>query len=214
MDGNGRWAARRGLPRTEGHRRGAAAVRRTIEAAPGLGIKNLTLYAFSSDNWQRPADEVGALMHLLGVYLRKELRRCIENGVRIEVIGRRDRLGADLRREIDRAEAATGACSRLHVRLAIDYSARDAILGAARFCSAWGDFSRECFEAALSTPPVDLLIRTGGEQRLSDFLVWECAYAELVFTPCLWPDFGAPEFAECLRAFETRERRYGAIPAA
>jgi undecaprenyl diphosphate synthase len=214
MDGNGRWASHKGLPRTEGHRRGAAAVRRTVESAPALGITDLTLYAFSSDNWRRPPEEVQALMGLLGLYLRKELRRCLDNGVRIEVIGNRERLGPDLRRAIEGAEAATRHCTRLHLRLAIDYSARDAIVGAARFCSAWGDWSRECFEAALPSPPVDLLVRTGGEQRLSDFLLWECAYAELVFTPCLWPDFGTPELSDCLRTFQSRERRFGALPAA
>jgi undecaprenyl diphosphate synthase len=214
MDGNGRWATQRGLPRIEGHRRGAESVRRTVESAARIGIDDLTLYAFSSDNWKRPAEEVGGLMRLLALYLESEVERCRENGVRISVIGRRDRLERSLHRLVDLAETETRACSRLHLRLAIDYSSRDSLLTAARFCSEWYDWTRESFSSALAAPDVDLLIRTGGEQRLSDFLLWECAYAELVFLDCLWPDFTADHLAQAVATFRLRERRYGAAPAA
>jgi undecaprenyl diphosphate synthase len=214
MDGNGRWAARRGLPRLEGHRRGATAVRRTIESAPEAGITDLTLYAFSSDNWNRPQDEVAGLMRLLAHYLQTEVERCRENGARIEMIGRRDRLSPELRSLIANAESRTRECRRLHTRIAIDYSSRDAILDAVRFCGAWTGLSRESLAAALPAPDVDLLIRTGGEQRLSDFLLWECAYAEFVFLPCLWPDFTTADLAGAVREFRSRQRRFGALPAA
>jgi undecaprenyl diphosphate synthase len=204
MDGNGRWAARQGLPRIAGHQAGTAALRRTVEAAPALGIGTLSVYAFSSDNWKRPADEVAALMSLLACHLESEIPRCIESGVRVEVIGRRDRLGPDLTCAIARAENATRAGTRLTLRVAIDYSSRDSILRAAE-CLASNDISH-----ALA-PPVDLLIRTGGEQRLSDFLLWECAYAELFFTPAMWPDFDAAHLSRALREFERRDRRFGAV---
>jgi undecaprenyl diphosphate synthase len=194
MDGNGRWATMRGLPRIAGHRAGANAVRRTVEAAPDLGVGILTLYAFSSDNWRRPPAEVSALMDLLDIYLRKETRRCLENGVRLEVIGRRDRLDPRLVAAIERTESATAPGRTLALRVAIDYSARDAIL------------------QGKIGPDVDLLIRTGGEQRLSDFLLWECAYAELIFSRRMWPDFDAHDLAAAIREFETRERRFGAVP--
>jgi undecaprenyl diphosphate synthase len=200
MDGNGRWAARRGLPRIAGHQAGTAALRRTVEAAPALGIGTLSVYAFSSDNWKRPAHEVDGLMSLLASHLESEIPRCIESGVRVEVIGRRDRLRSDLAHAIDCAERATRAGTRLTLRVAIDYSARDSILRAAE-----GDISH-----ALA-PAVDLLIRTGGEQRLSDFLLWECAYAELFFTPAMWPDFDAAHLSRALREFERRDRRFGAV---
>jgi undecaprenyl diphosphate synthase len=208
MDGNGRWALARALPRIAGHRAGVEAARRVVEAAPDLGIGTLTLFAFSSDNWKRPPEEVSALMGLLSSYLESETRRAIANGVRLEAIGRRDRLGTPLAAAIGRAEAATAAGTRLHVRLAVDYSARDAIVSAAR---AEPDLSRERLGLALG-PQVDLLIRTGGEQRLSDFLLWEAAYAELVFSRVMWPDFGAPELARAVREFRGRQRRFGAIP--
>ena len=214
MDGNGRWARQRGLPRIEGHRRGADAVRRTIEAAPKLGISDLTLYAFSSDNWRRPADEVSALMRLLTVYLQTEIDRCRYNGVRISVIGRRDRLAPEIRDLISRAERDTRNCRTLHVRLAIDYSSRDAIIAAARRCATKRRWTREEFAAALPAPDVDLLIRTASEQRLSDFLLWECAYAEFVFTERMWPDFGEEDLAAAVSVFQSRERRFGALPAA
>jgi undecaprenyl diphosphate synthase len=208
MDGNGRWALSRGLPREAGHRAGVDTVSRVVEAAPSAGIGILTLFAFSSDNWRRPRPEVHALMRLLALYLEREADRCLRNGVRLEVIGRRDRLNGALRQAIANAERTTAAGRRLWLRIAFDYSGRDAILAAARGASS---LSRESLEHALG-PPVDLLIRTGGERRLSDFLLWECAYAELIFSPRLWPDFGAAGLTDAVREFRGRDRRFGAIP--
>jgi undecaprenyl diphosphate synthase len=208
MDGNGRWALARGLPRAAGHRAGVEAVSRIVEAAPELGIGVLTLFAFSSDNWRRPSPEVDALMALLWIYLAKETPRCVENGIRMEIIGRRDRLEESLRRAIQRTEAATAHGRRLHLRMAIDYSAREAILAAAQETTP---LSRESLSGALG-PPVDLLIRTGGEQRLSDFLLWECAYAEFVFSRRMWPEYGADDLAWAVREFRGRQRRFGAVP--
>jgi undecaprenyl diphosphate synthase len=210
MDGNGRWAAARGLPRILGHRAGVEAARRVVEAAPDAGVGILTLFAFSSDNWQRPAAEVDALMRLMATYLENETPRCMQQGVRLEVIGRRDRLGAGLCAAIARAEAATAGGRRLRLRMAVDYSGRDAILAAARGVA---ELSRAALELAMG-PAVDLLIRTGGERRLSDFLLWESAYAELVFTRTMWPDFGALDLAAAVREFHGRERRFGAVPQA
>ena len=222
MDGNGRWAAARGLPRLAGHRVGAQAVRRTVEAAPKLGIRALTLYAFSSDNWQRPAAEVTTLMELLDEHLRQETARSVEHGVRVRVIGRRDRLPEELREAIAACEAATAAGTTLDLRIAVDYSARDAILRAASLVNGAGLVSREQFATLLGqamhasdpAPDVDLLIRTGGEQRLSDFLLWECAYAELHFTRRMWPDFEAADLEAALRDYRARERRFGQVPIA
>lgn len=214
MDGNGRWAAARGLPRIAGHREGASAVRRTLEAAPKLGVTDLTLYAFSSDNWRRPADEVGALMELLAFYLQDEVDRCVENGIRLSVIGRRDRLPKRIPELIEKAESKTKAGRRLHARIAIDYSSRDSLVEAARRCAARGDWTREAMSNALPAPDLDLLIRTSGEQRLSDFLLWECAYAEFVFTSTLWPDFGEADLRDALQSFAVRDRRFGSVPAA
>jgi len=211
MDGNGRWALARGLPRLAGHRAGADAVRRTVEAAPGLGIRVLTLFAFSSDNWRRPPEEVRALMQLLADHLRAETPRGVENGVRVEVIGRRDRVGSELAAAIAETESATAAGNRLHLRIAVDYSGRDAIAGAVREVARSGIVCRECIDEQLG-PPVDLLIRTGGEQRLSDFLLWECAYAELIFSRRMWPDFEARDLEAAVRQFHTRQRRFGAVP--
>jgi undecaprenyl diphosphate synthase len=212
MDGNGRWAARQGLPRLAGHRAGAEALRCIVEAAPSFGIGVLTAYAFSSDNWTRPVEEVNALMALLAWYLEDETPRLIASGVRLSVIGRRDRLPAALLGAIDSAEAHTGSCTRFHLRLAIDYSARDAILRATQSVSGF-PVTREDFEALLcQTQPVDLLIRTGGEQRLSDFLLWECAYAELIFTKCMWPEFDAACLRKAINEFHGRDRRFGAVP--
>jgi undecaprenyl diphosphate synthase len=220
MDGNGRWATAQGRPRTAGHVAGAEAVRRTVEAARGLGIGTLTLFAFSSDNWQRPPEEVGALMRLFRRYLIKEADRCARDGVRIRVIGRRDRLSPRLLRVIQQAEAqtarATAGGREALLRIAIDYSARDAILRAAHRLNGT-EVSRETFSRLLAgedpVPDVDLLIRTGGEKRLSDFLLWECAYAELVFTERMWPDFGADDLAEAVHEFRRRDRRFGLITA-
>ncbi|HTW64741.1 MAG TPA: di-trans,poly-cis-decaprenylcistransferase [Bryobacteraceae bacterium] len=212
MDGNGRWASTRGLPRVAGHRAGAEALRRTVEAAPDLGIGVLTVYAFSSDNWRRPRPEVSALMKMFHLYLRREQARCIENGVRVSVIGRRDRLPRMLLPAIEECERATAPGHRMNLRLAVDYSSRDAILAAVSGLK--GKLTRERLSAALGAPDVDLLIRTGGEQRLSDFLLWECAYAELVFTPLMWPDFGAQDLAAAVAEYHARERRFGALPSA
>ncbi len=222
MDGNGRWAVRRGLPRSAGHRAGIQAVRRVIEAAPDCGIRTLTLFAFSSDNWMRPRDEVKSLMWMLRGYLRGETRRFIESGARLIVIGRRDRLAANLRAEIRRVERTTALGRRLTVRVAIDYSSRDAILRAAARLPAGRLSSREDFARALApiaiadtvSPPeseVDLLIRTGGEHRLSDFMLWESAYAELLFCDLMWPEFGADELRAAVEEFHRRERRFGAL---
>jgi undecaprenyl diphosphate synthase len=208
MDGNGRWATGRGLPRIMGHRAGVEAARRVVEASPGAGVGILTLFAFSSDNWRRPPAEVDALMRLMGAYLENETSRCVAQGVRLEVIGRRDRLGAKLCSAIAQAEAATASGERLWLRLAVDYSARDAILAAAR---GLRELSRDALERAMG-PPVDLLIRTGGERRLSDFQLWESAYAELVFTRTMWPDFDGVALASAVREFHSRERRFGAVP--
>jgi undecaprenyl diphosphate synthase len=206
MDGNGRWANARGLPRIAGHRAGADAVRRVVETAPSLGISVLTLYAFSADNWRRPPREISALLRLFRHYLAEETARCIANGVRLEVIGRRDRLPKDLVSLISETERKTSPGRRLRLRLAIDYSSRHAILEAASRAPA----SEEGFSKALG-PDVDLLVRTSGEQRLSDFLLWECAYAEMVFTERMWPDFSAEDLAACIQEFQGRERRFGAI---
>ncbi|HET9274513.1 MAG TPA: di-trans,poly-cis-decaprenylcistransferase [Gemmatimonadales bacterium] len=223
MDGNGRWAERRGLPRRAGHREGARAVERVVEAAPRLGIGTLTLFAFSSDNWQRPMPEVSALMRLFRSYLRSERERAVQNGVAVEVFGRRDRLPVSVLAELAETEAATAGGTRLRLRLAVDYSARDAILRAAvRLAGDSADPTREDFESCLAAvdnargpvPAVDVLIRTGGEQRLSDFLLWESAYAELFFRPTMWPDFSPAELADVLREFGGRERRFGRVQGA
>lgn len=211
MDGNGRWASARGLPRLEGHRAGAAAARPLAEAATALGIGALTLYAFSSDNWRRPQPEVAALMGLLGQYLLEETTRLAEAGIRLEIIGRRDRLPGALAETIARSEAATAAGKRLHLRVAIDYSSRDAILAAVGQMQQPG---RAGLAAALGTPDVDLVVRTGGEQRLSDFMLWECAYAEFLFIDRMWPDFGVSDLAEAVGVFRRRNRRFGDVATA
>jgi undecaprenyl diphosphate synthase len=218
MDGNGRWAEQRGLSRSAGHREGAETVRRCVEAAPGAGIGVLTLYAFSSDNWRRPRAEVAWLMRIFAEYLRREVTRCLEKGVRLEVIGRRDRISRALRAAVESAERQTLEGTRLHLRIALDYSARDAILRAAQCIRPGIVPSRESFSRLLAivdhgtpVPDLDLLIRTGGEQRLSDFLLWEGAYAELLFLNRLWPDFGADDLHAAIREFSSRERRFGGL---
>jgi len=213
MDGNGRWANARGLPRVAGHRAGADAVRRVIEAAPSLGIGVLTLYAFSSDNWSRPPREIAALMRLLSRYLVQEAARCVKEGVRLQAIGRRDRLPPQVVSLIEQTERKTAGGRRLLLRLALDYSARNAIVEAARGLVREGVVTDEHFSRLLG-PDVDLLIRTSGEQRLSDFLLWECAYAELIFSKRMWPDFEASDLDAAVREFRARERRFGAVPAA
>jgi undecaprenyl diphosphate synthase len=217
MDGNGRWATCRGLPRSAGHRAGADAVRRTVEAAPDLGIATLSLFAFSADNWRRPPAEVDTLMWLLRAYLRAESRRLVERGARLSVFGRRDRLPTRLRNEIRRVEHATARGDRLHIRVALDYSSRAAI---ARAAARWASSippSLECFGRLIAdapaddAPEVDLLIRTGGEKRLSDFMLWECAYAELWFTERMWPDFSVDDLRAAVTDFYRRERRFGGL---
>ncbi len=213
MDGNGRWASARGWPRGAGHRAGVKTIQRVAEAAPDLGIGTLTLYAFSSDNWRRPADEVGGLMRLLKAYLRSETDRLARTGTRLTVIGRRDRLPDGIPQAIERAEAATAAGTRLNLRIAVDYSSRDAILSAAARLGPEG-CSREAMSGALGEAgDVDLLIRTGGEKRLSDFLLWEAAYAELHFTDRMWPDFGEADLAAAVSDFTARDRRFGGLNA-
>lgn len=220
LDGNGRWATQRGLPRAAGHQAGAAAVRRLVEATPAAGIGTLTLYAFSSDNWTRPEREVRWLLRLFREHLRRETVRCVAEGIRLSVIGRRDRLPLPLLTAIDGAEEATRCGRRLHLRIAVDYSGRDAIVAAAVALADHAAPSRDAFDRAVTdggrggpaVPPVDLLIRTGGEQRLSDFLLWESAYAELYFSDTMWPDFGEHDLHLALIEFRARHRRFGGLP--
>jgi len=222
MDGNGRWATQQGKPRLAGHRSGVDSVSAVVEAAPGLGIGTLTLYAFSSDNWQRPRREVVALFDLLDRYIRKETERCVRDGVRVSFIGRRDRLSRSIVRSMERMEELTKSGANLHLRIAVDYSSRDAILRAAAQVPAGAKLDRDAFldllcatdGSGVRVPEVDLLIRTGGEQRLSDFLLWECAYAELYFTRRLWPEFGAHDLAAAVADYHRRERRFGRVPDA
>jgi undecaprenyl diphosphate synthase len=215
MDGNGRWATRRRLSRLRGHEAGVEAIRRVVEAAPKQGVGTLTLYAFSSDNWRRPKAEVSALMSLLRFYLANEVEALVRNGVRLTVIGRRDRLPAGIADAIGGAEAATARGETLHLRIAVDYSARDAILNAVARAASLVGLTRENLsdlitgEAGLRD--VDLVIRTSGEKRLSDFMLWESAYAELHFTEKMWPDFGPADLAEALTSFHGRERRFGGL---
>jgi undecaprenyl diphosphate synthase len=222
LDGNGRWASSRGLARSEGHRAGVDAVRRVVRAAPAHGIGTLTLYAFSSDNWQRPSTEVNSLLALLESFFRSDASKCAADGVRLRVIGRRDRIPQSLSQAIEAAERITASGRTLELRIAVDYSARDSILRA----SCWmlssleiseREFAKRLGEVTHSTGPaldVDLLIRTGGDRRLSDFMLWECAYAELFFTPRMWPEFEAADLTEAIQDFLKRERRYGKLPEA
>ena len=215
MDGNGRWATRRGLSRLRGHEAGVEAIRRVVEAAPDQGVGTLTLYAFSTDNWRRPKAEVAALMALLRFYLANEVESLAKNGVRLKVIGRRDRLPDGIAASIARAEEATSRGETLNLRVAVDYSSRDAILNAAAKLAGITEPTRELFsqlvtgEAGLRD--VDLIIRTSGEKRLSDFLLWEGAYAELYFTERMWPEFDADDLAAALASFHRRERRFGGL---
>jgi undecaprenyl diphosphate synthase len=217
MDGNGRWAARRGMPRTAGHRAGVEAIRRVVEAAPEQSVGTLTLFAFSSNNWRRPQSEVSELMDLLRRYLAAETTRLAESGIRLRVIGRRDRLPMVLAHAIGQAERETAAGDRLYLRVAIDYSARAAILDAASRILSADDQTHEGFARLVTGEAaprdVDLLIRTSGEQRLSDFLLWESAHAEFYFTDAMWPDFDGLQLAKALAAFRARERTFGGLPA-
>jgi len=218
MDGNGRWACRRGLPRFQGHAAGAKAVRRAVEAAAEderVGV--LTLYAFSAENWKRPRTEVQALMALFEEHLCAEAERCGQQGVRLDVIGRRDRLRPGLVDAIERAERGTRDGRNLHLRIAVDYSARDAVLRAVADGPAADDFERALARATFAdpkTPPIDLLIRTGGERRLSDQFAWEAAYAELLFLDKMWPQFNGRDLRSAVDELIRRERRYGGLTAA
>jgi len=219
MDGNGRWATQRYLPRSAGHRAGAKVVDTVVAAAARRGIDTLTLYAFSSDNWNRPPGEVSALFTILRRHLLTQTQRCLERSIRMNIIGRRDRLGNELRQLIEHSERATADCSGMHLRIAIDYSAQHSLLETCRRLRLEPDVDKSRFVARLAevdhavvpTPNVDLLIRTGGEKRLSDFLLWECAYAELHFVESLWPDFGEPAFEEALAEYARRDRRFGRV---
>jgi len=220
LDGNGRWAASRGLARPEGHRAGVAAVRRIVRAAPALGIGTLTLYAFSSNNWDRPAAEVSALLALLEDFLRNSIAELDAERIRLRVIGRRDRIPASLVEAIELAERKTSNGRRMDVRIALDYSSRDAILRAACWMMSSLEVTEREFARRLGqvtnggepAPDVDLLIRTGGERRLSDFMLWECAYAELFFTPRMWPEFEAVDLEAAVEDYLGRERRFGRVP--
>lgn len=216
MDGNGRWGERRGLGRSAGHRAGVEAIRRVVEAAIREGVGTLTLYGFSSDNWGRPRAEIDAIFALMRHFVDTETDRFIATGIRLTVIGRRDRLPEGLAAAFAKAEALSAAGARLNLRIAVDYSGRDAILAAARRAGGRAH-SREEFSRLVAgeedLPPVDLIIRAGGEKRLSDFLLWESAYAELYFTDRLWPDFDGEDLAAALADFRSRQRRFGLVPA-
>jgi undecaprenyl diphosphate synthase len=222
MDGNGRWATARGLPRLSGHRRGAAVVREIVSAAADapVAIHTLTLHAFFADNWQRPAAEVQGLMALFAEFFEQEAVRAVRAGIRVTVIGRRDRLSRALAAAIECIEWRTRRAGRLHVRFAVDYSGREAIWQAATRASREGSLTRAAFESAIASGrgtaadarPVDLLVRTGGEQRLIDFLLWECAYAELHFARALWPDFTSGDLHGALQEYRGRTRRFGRLP--
>jgi undecaprenyl diphosphate synthase len=222
MDGNGRWAKARGLPRIAGHRRGAEAVRRVVRGAGELGVPVLTLFAFSTENWQRPATEVSDLMGLLRHYLRNELDELRNNGARLRVIGNRTGLASDIVRDIDQAEVSTRTNTRIDVNIAINYGARDEIVRAARRLAEQTErgelpaeridearFERELLTADIPDP--DLLIRTSGEQRISNFMLWQCAYSELVFVDTLWPDFTKEHLEQAIGEYRRRERRYGGV---
>ena len=222
MDGNGRWAKARHLPRIAGHRKGVEAVRRVVEAAPPLGIEVLTLYAFSSENWRRPADEVADLMGLLRHYLRTEIAELHANGIRVTFIGDYQAMRPDLVSLLDHAKALTADNAKMILVIALNYGGQDEIVRAARQLAAEAaagtlvaaDIDAAMIAARLDTgalPPPDLMIRTSGEQRLSNFLLWQAAYAELVFTEQLWPDFDATSLAEAVTTFGIRERRYGGL---
>jgi undecaprenyl diphosphate synthase len=224
MDGNGRWALQRGLPRSEGHRAGARAVRKIVRA-PALGITTLSLFALSSDNWRRPPQEIDAILEVVREFLDADAQACALSGIRVSVIGRRDRLPTELLQSIERAEAATATCLRLHLRLAVDYSSRDSIVGAARAFHVNHALrdpdnnpvggARDGFGRLLArergAEDVDLLVRTGGERRLSDFLLWESAYAELVFSRRMWPEFDATALRRAVESFRSRDRRFGGV---
>ncbi|KWT91870.1 MAG: polyprenyl diphosphate synthase [Nitrospirota bacterium] len=219
MDGNGRWANQRGMPRVEGHRKGAGRTKEIIEAAADLGIKTLTLYAFSIENWKRPHDEVITLMDLLDFYLKTEIEDLLNKGLVFKVIGNKEKLPDNIQYLVEEAERITGSNTGMNLMMAISYGGRDEIVRAVkRFIEKGGDMdevNEESFEENLDTggvTPVDLIIRTGGEKRISNFLVWQAAYAELFFTDTLWPDFTKEEFIYAIEDYKLRQRRFGMIP--
>ncbi len=220
MDGNGRWAKARGLPRSLGHQAGVASLKRVVEAAPDLGVQRLTVFGFSTENWRRPAREVSELMKLLKLYVRTDLERLKRAGVRVHILGRRTGLPPDILDTIEQAETSTAGNSRFHLQVAFNYGGQADIIDAARaFAEAVKagqlqpeDLTEDRFQAYLSTangPPPDLIVRTSGERRLSNFLLWEAAYAEFVFQDVLWPDYGPEHLKAAIEEFRTRERRYG-----
>jgi len=222
MDGNGRWARARGLPRTVGHQRGIEAVKRALQAAGDLGIEYLTLFGFSTENWARPAEEVGELMRLLRVFLRSEVAELHRRGVRLKVIGERERLADDIVKLIEHAEYLTRENRALRLTVALSYGSRHEIASAARSLAVDAMAGRidpasidpQAVAARLFTadlPDVDLIVRTSGEKRISNFLLWQAAYAELIFIDTLWPDFDHADFAAAIGEFQQRDRRYGAI---
>jgi undecaprenyl diphosphate synthase len=222
MDGNGRWAKARGLPRVAGHRAGVEALRKTVRAAADLGVGWLTVYAFSSENWSRPKSEVSDLMGLLRLFIRRDLAELHQSGVRVRVIGEREGLSADIASLLDEAETLTAGNSALNLVIAFNYGGRDEIVRAARRIAAAakrgeldaGAVTPEVFAGFLDTagiPDPDLVIRTSGEQRMSNFLPWQSAYSELVFLPCYWPEFTGEHFAEALSQYAARERRFGGV---
>jgi undecaprenyl diphosphate synthase len=222
MDGNGRWAKARGLPRSLGHRAGVAALRRTVEGAGELGVKRLTVFGFSTENWRRPREEVSELLRLLRAYFQSDLGRLEREGVRVRIIGRRTGLEPDILEMIRDAEARTAANSRFHLQVAFNYGGRADIVDAARAFAAAVERGEACardldesvFESRLATagaPPPDLIVRTSGERRISNFLLWECAYAELVFQDVYWPDYGPEQLRAAIAEYLTRERRFGGV---
>lgn len=223
MDGNGRWAQARGLPRALGHREGVQALKRTVQAAPQFGIQCLTVFGFSTENWRRPAEEVSDLMGLVRSYVASDLNRLEREGVRVRVLGRRTGLPADIAAIVDRAESQTAHNSRFLLQVAFNYGGRADIVDAAQrhvdrvlAGEATGTLDEEMLGAGLSTaggPPVDLIVRTSGEQRLSNFLLWEAAYAEMVFQNVLWPDYGAGPLGDAVEQYMNRDRRFGGIMA-
>ncbi len=224
MDGNGRWAKARGMPRTLGHRAGVNALKRTVEAAPDLGLECLTVFGFSTENWRRPVAEVSELMGLVKLYVQTDLARLAREGVRVRILGRREGLPADIRDIVEEAEAKTAHNTRFHLQVAFNYGSRADIVDAARSFALRveageaqaSDLDEARFESLLSTakgPPVDLVVRTSGEQRISNFLLWEAAYAELVFQDILWPDYGPEALAAAIAEFRGRERRFGGVDA-
>ncbi|WP_203294371.1 isoprenyl transferase [Maricaulis parjimensis] len=224
MDGNGRWARRRGQPRAFGHRKGVETVRRIVEGTGDLGVKHLTLFSFSTENWRRPADEIGALFELMKHYIAADLEGLAKRGVRIRILGSRKGLREDVAEMIERSEARTRDNSDFHLNIAFNYGGRDEIVRATRAIAEAArageldpaSLDEESFASWLDTsdsPDVDLMIRTSGEQRISNFLLWQAAYAELLFVDTLWPDFTIAQLADAIEAYKTRSRRYGGLDA-